>query len=158
MVEFVGAETPAQFSITARPNFVRGKPGLRLAMFVLLPWSIVMGMIFLTLGVWPVTLFLALPVTGILWAFLHLERHAGDYERLVLDADRLILESHTLEEDRRLEFNSHWVQVALHPAAGGNRLTVRSHGKEFPFGLLLSDEERATVSREVNQRLARIRR
>lgn len=159
MVEFVRASTPAQFSVTARPNFVQGSPGLWLAMVVLLPWSIVMGTLFLTLGVWPVTLFLLLPVSGLVWAFLHLERHAGDFERLVLDNDRLIVDSHTPEEDQHFEFNSYWVQIALRPTAvgGGKTLTLRSHGKEFAFGRLLSDEERTAVSRELNQRLARIR-
>lgn len=160
MVEFVRAGTPAQFSVTARPNFVLGSPGLRLAMIVLLPWSVAMGTLFLMMGVWPVTLFLLLPVSGLVWAFRHLERHAGDYERLVLDNDRLILDSHTPEQDQHHEFNSYWVQIALLPTAvgGGTTLTLRSHGKEFAFGRLLSDEERAVVNRELSQRLARIRR
>jgi uncharacterized membrane protein len=159
MVEFVRAGPPAQFSVTARPNFVLGSPGLRLAMLVLLPWSIVMGTIFLTMGVWPVTLFLLLPISGLVLAFQHLERHAGDFERLVLDNDRLILDSHTPDQDEHLEFNSYWVQIALLPTAvgGGTTLTLRSHGKEVAFGHLLSDEERAAVSRELSQRLARIR-
>lgn len=159
MVEFVRAGDPAQFSVTARPNFVLGSPGLRLAMIILLPWSVAMGTIFLMMGVWPVTLFLLLPIGGLVWAFRQLERHADDFERLVLDNDRLILDSHTPEEERHLEFNSYWVQIALQPTAvgGGTTLTLRSHGKEFAFGRLLSDEERAAVSRELSLRLARIR-
>lgn len=159
MVECARADDAAQFCVTARPNYVLGSPGLRLAMIVLLPWSVAMGTIFMMLGVWPVTLFLLLPISGLIWAFQHLERHAGDFERLILDNDRLILDSHTPEQDQHLEFNSYWVQVALLPTAvgGGTTLTLRSHGKEFAFGRLLSDEERAAVSRELRQRLARIR-
>lgn len=159
MVEFVRASDPAHFCVTARPNFVAGSPGLRLAMAVLLPWWGIVGAIFIQLGAWPVILFMLLPVAGLGWAFHEIERHAGDFERLTLDEDRLILDSHTPDQDQHLEFNSYWVQVDLQPAAvgGGTLLTLRSHGKAVPFGRLLSDEERATLSHELSQRLAHIR-
>lgn len=159
MVECVRAEDPAHFCVTARPNFVAGSPGLRLAMVILLPWWGGVGAVFVKLGAWPVTLFMLLPLLGLAWAFHQVERHAGDFERLTLDDDRLILDSHTPDQDQHLEFNSHWVQVALQPAAvgGGTMLTLRSHGKEVAFGRLLSDEERATVSRELSRRLAQIK-
>lgn len=117
-----------------------------------------MGAIFLSMGVWPVTLFLLLPVSGLILAYRELERHAGDFERLTLDRDRLVLESHSPDADRRMEFNSQWVQVILRAdAAGGTLLALRSHGREFAFGYLLSDEERATLGHELKLRLARIR-
>lgn len=159
MVEFVRADSAANFCVTARPNSVLGSPGLRLAMIILLPWSAAMGTVFIVLGAWPVTLFLLLPIFGLTWAFQHLQRHAGDFERLTLENDRLILDCHTPDQDQHFEFNSHWVQVALQPSAvgGGHTLTLRSHGKEVAFGHLMSDEERALVGRELKLRLARIR-
>lgn len=159
MMECARAESPAhRFCVTARPESVRGHPGLQLAMVVLLPCSGGVGLAFLLLGIWPVTLFLFLPVLGLAWSFQQLERHAGDFERLSLDEERLILEIHGPDEDRRLEFNSRWVQVVLHQAAagGGNLLVLRSHGREVAFGHFLSDEERAALSRELKRRLARI--
>lgn len=159
MMEYVRAANPAHFCVTARPNSVLGHLGLRLAMIVLLPWWGGIGLVFVMLGAWPVTLFMLLPLLGLGWASYHIERHAGDYERLTLAEDRLILDSHSPESDQHLEFNSYWVQVALEPAAagGGRLLTLRSRGKEVAFGRLLSDEERAAVGRELTQRLARIR-
>lgn len=159
MVEFVRAGDPAHFSVTARPNFVAGSAGLRVAMVILLPWWGGIGAVFVKLGAWPVTFFMLLPLLGLAWAFHEVERHAGDFERITLDEDRLILDSHTPDEDRHLEFNSQWVQVALQPAAigGGKIITLRSHGKEVAFGRLLSDDERAAIGRELNLRLAKIK-
>lgn len=158
-MECAQAGDPAHFCVTARPNSVLRNPGLRLMMVILLPWWGGIGLAFVMLGAWPVTLFMILPVIGLGWATHHIERHAGDFERLVLDHDRLIVDSHTPEDDQHLEFNSHWVQIALQPGplGSGCMLTLRSQGKEVAFGRLLSDEERALVSRELSQRLARIR-
>lgn len=157
MMEYARAGDPANFCVTARPDPVLGRPALRLALLILLPWAGVTGSVFLFLGVWPVAVFLAVPVCCLAWTCRHLERHAGDYERLRLEGDRLILETHTPEDDRRLEFNSYWVQVALQPAADGRLLTVRSHGREVVFGHLLSETERQAVGSELMRRLARVR-
>lgn len=159
MMEYARAGDPAQFCITARPDSVTGGPGWRLAMFILLPGSGLIGAFFLAQGIWPVALTLSLPVLGLIRACRELERHAGDFERLTLEADRLLLDCHSPAGDTHLEFNSHWVQVALRRSAvgGGMTLTLRSHGREAIFGRLLSDEERAAVGRELKRRLARIR-
>lgn len=160
MVEFIGVADPVSpFSVTARPNSVSGRPGLLISMAVLVPSCSITGLAFLFIGAWPVTLFMGLHILALLAAFAYVERHASDFERLTLANDRLILDSHTPEEDRHLEFNGHWVQVDLQAASvgGGNRLCLRSHGKEEPFGSLMSDDERLAVSRELRQRLARLR-
>lgn len=158
MMECARAGDPAQFCVTVRPDSPAGRPGLRLAMFVLLPGSGLVGAFFLSQGIWPVVLVMGLPISGLLWSFRQLERQAGDYERLTLAEDRLILESHSTEGDRRLEFNSRWVQVELQPdpAGRGSILNLRSHGKAVAFGRLLSEEERARLGRELRLQLARI--
>lgn len=141
MMECAGAGNPAQFRVTARPNSAVGNPGLGVAMIVLLPSCTVVGLGLLMLGAWPAALFMALPLLGLAWAFRRIQQHAGDFERLTLDDDRLIVDSHSADGDQHLEFNSHWVQVALRRSAvgGGMTLTLRSHGREAIFGRLLSD-------------------
>lgn len=160
MVEFVGVADPVSpFSVTARPNSVTGRPGLLISMAVLVPSCSITGLAFLFIGAWPVTLFMGLHILALLAAFAYVERHTSDFERLTLANDRLILDTHTPDEDSHLEFNGHWVQVDLQAASvgGGNRLCLRSHGKEVPFGRLMSDDERLAVSRELRRRLARLR-
>ncbi|RTL56061.1 MAG: DUF2244 domain-containing protein [Rhodocyclaceae bacterium] len=162
MVEIVRADdNPAclHFCVTARPNSVSGHSGWLIAMAILIPSCTIAGIIFFTIGAWPVSLFMGLPIVGLSAAFYSVERHAGDFERITLDGDRLILDRHTLGWDQHLEFNSYWVQVALHPTAvgGGNMLALVSHGKEVAFGQLMSDEERETLGRELKRWLAKTR-
>lgn len=160
MVEFLGVADPvAPFSVTARPDSVSSHPGLMISMGVLVPLCSITGFVFLSMGAWPVTLSIGLHILALLAAFLHLERHAQDFERLTLSDNTLVLDSHTPDEDRHLEFNGFWVQVDLQtsPANGGNSLCLRSHGKEVPFGRLMSNEERLAVSRELCRRLAHLR-
>lgn len=159
MVEFVGAADPVSpFSVTARPNSVVGKPGLLISMAILVPACSVTGLAFLLIGAWPVTIFMGLHILAVVMAFVYVERHTSDFERLTLANDRLILDSHTLDGDQHFEFNGYWVQVDLQTSAvGRNSLCLRSQGKEVPFGRLMSDGERLTVSRELGRRLARLR-
>ena len=160
MLELVGvADQPSPFSATARPNSVAGRPGLLITMAILVPACSLAGLGFLVIGAWPVTLFMALPILGLLLAFRHVEQHSGDFERLALVDDRLILDTHTPDGDQHIEFNGLWVQLCLQTTAagGGSTLRLRSHGEEVPFGRLLSDDERLAVSRELGRRLARLR-
>lgn len=160
MVEFVGvADAISPFSVTARPNSVAGRPGLLISMLILVPACSIAGLAFLFIGAWPVTVCMALHIGALLAAFGYVERHTSDFERLTLADDRLILDTHTPDKDQHLEFNGFWVQVDLHPASagGGNSLCLRSHGKEVPFGRLMSDDERLAVSQEFCRRLARLR-
>ena len=159
MVEFVGAADPVSpFSVTARPNSVVGKPGLLISMAILVPACSIAGLAFMVIGAWPVTVFMGLHILAVVVAFVYVERHTSDFERLTLADDRLILDTHTLDGDQHLEFNGYWVQVDLQTSAvGSNSLCLRSQGKEIPFGRLMSDGERLAVSRELGRRLARLR-
>lgn len=161
MMECAGTEASGGFRVTARPNsaadWATERPGLGIALSILLPSCAIASAGFLALGAWPVALFMGLPLLGLAGAFGQLRRHAGDFERLVLSRDRLVLDRHTPGGDEHLEFNSQWVQVDLRRRGGGSVLTLRCHGKETVFGHLLSDEERRTLSRELKRRLALLR-
>jgi hypothetical protein len=39
--------------------------------------------------------------------------------------------------------------------ASASSLLLRAHGREIPFGALLTDEERAAIGEELRRRLAR---
>ncbi|MFC5300753.1 DUF2244 domain-containing protein [Azospira restricta] len=159
MMECLQHGSPLPFRVTARPGPGVRWPGLRVALAVLLPWFAAAGTFFALHGAWPIVAWMAAALAGLVAAFLHLKRHAGDFERLTLDADRLVVDSHAPGDDRHTEFNSHWVSAALRrvDAAGTRRLVLRAEGKEVAFGRLLSDAELAIVGRELGRRLARLR-
>lgn len=145
------------FQVTARPNSFAAAAGLPIAMALLMPCCLVAGAAFVSLGAWPVALFMALPLLGLAAAFHCLWRHAGDFEQLTLRGDRLIVDRHSASGDEHLELNSQWVQVVLRPVGFGCRLVLRCHGKELPFGPMLTDDERKRLAAELKRRLALLR-
>ncbi len=158
MVECLQLGSPLPFRVTARPTPGVREPGLGTAVLVLAPWFAVAGTFFLLHGAWPITAFMAASLAGLVAAFLHVRRHAGDFEQLTLDADRLVVDSHAPGDDRHTEFNSQWVSVAVQTggAVGAPRLVLRGQGREIVFGRLLSAAEVGCVGRELSRRLARL--
>jgi uncharacterized membrane protein len=158
MMEYASTDAAGIFRVTARPNSAVSRPGLRVAFSILLPCCVAAATVFFALGAWPVALFMALPPLGLACAFGCIWRHAGDFERITLSRDRLTVDRHTPNGDEHVEFNSQWVQVALRGMGLSSRLILRCHGKEEVCGLLLSDDERRLVARELKCRLAQMRR
>jgi uncharacterized membrane protein len=70
------------------------------------------------------------------------EAHDGDYERFVVTGDLVIVESSRRGTVARLTFNREWARLVCVVQGRRCRLAVRSHGKEFPFGRLMSDADR----------------
>jgi len=157
MVECVHTESLLPFRVTARPAPLTSRPGARVAFALLAPWFGLAGGFFALLGAWPVAAFMAASLAGLLAAFHHLRRHADDFERITLDREHLVVDTHAPGDNRHAEFNSQWVSVAIAPAGhgGAQRLLLRAQGREFAFGRLLTADELADVGRELNRRLSR---
>jgi uncharacterized membrane protein len=140
------------YCVTIRPNRALRADGRCAALAVLIPTCSLVSMVCLLAGAWPVVPFFVLAMIGLGCAFQRLRRHAGDFERLTLREGRLLLEQHVPDRDRRFEFNSAWVQVL--EDAPRNTLLIRAHGREIPFGTLLTEEEREAIGAELRRRLA----
>lgn len=100
-----------------------------------------------------------LPFSGLELAFLYgvlllLGRQHGDYERISLQGDRLILESVDSRRARRLEFNRCWTRVVLgrDPVSGHRRVALKSHGREVEIGRFMNDNERLALAGELRRR------
>jgi uncharacterized membrane protein len=159
MVDIVGTAPAAPLRITVRPNSItRGRDGLR-ALIAVAAVSIPVAGWFALAGAWPVTLFALVAPLGVALALRHLRRQAGDVERITLARETLTVDRHEQGDVRHLEFNGCWVTLVAHRAASGgcDYLALRSHGHEFPLGRNLTDDERATVGRTLQARLARLR-
>jgi uncharacterized membrane protein len=89
------------------------------------------------------------------WAFRCIGRHASDYESIVIDGERVVIERQEQGQTSRFEFNRYWAQVRCVPAHPGQRtsLVVRSHGKEVVFGRHLPEEKILEVAERVKQQL-----
>jgi uncharacterized membrane protein len=153
MVDVARKTGTDDYCVTIRPNWALRADGRCAALAVLVPACSLVCVVCLLAGAWPVVPFFLLAMLGLGCAFQRLRRHAGDFERLTLREGRLMLEQHVPDRERRFEFNSAWVQVL--DDASASALLLRAHGREIPFGALLTDEERAAIGEELRRRLAR---
>lgn len=159
MVDIVSTANAAPMCITVRPNSVLHRSDGIWALAVATPVVLVVAVAFALLGAWPVAVCMVLSLIGLGVAVYLVERHTTDFERIVVDADRLTVDSHDPAGDHHFEFNGYWVQIVQRPAEDGGcaYLALRSHGRELVVGQGLTDDERASVSLALRARLARLR-
>lgn len=159
MVDIVSTANATPMCITVRPNSVLhgGEGALTLA--IVTPIGVIIAAGFALLGAWPVAPFVLLAVAGLGLAVYLVHRHIGDFERIVVDADRLTVDRHDPAGDQHFEFNAYWVQVVQRATLDGGcaYLALRSHGREVSLGHHLTEDERASVSRVLRARLAALR-
>jgi len=158
MVDVVNTTTVKPLRITVRPNSAVNGRWRAFVLLLLIPVFGAVGLGFTLLGAWPVLPGLLLVMLALVWALRHIERHAGDFERITVGNDLLTVDRHAPKQDEHLEFNARWVQVVSHDIAPGETryLALRSHGREHPVGLALSDHERAAVNHALRVRLRRL--
>jgi uncharacterized membrane protein len=101
----------------------------------------------LVLGAWLILPFAGLEMAVLYWALRHIDRHAGDYERVVVRGSSIQVEVANGAEIKTCEFNRHWVQVICAP--DGSRLALRSHGKEIEIGRHLRAENRSAMAQDL---------
>lgn len=103
-------------------------------------------------GAWPVLVFVLIEVGGIVTAVLVWARHAGDYERIVFERDRLIVEVFERGHLDRHEFDPHWSRLVT-TTGGTLRLAVRCHNREVEVGRHLDEARRSGLAAELGKNL-----
>lgn len=104
-------------------------------------------------GAWPVLPYAVLEVAVLAGAFAWCERHAGDWERLVVAGDRVVVERGVAGNVSRREFNRYWLRVEVdrHGLRRSPRLFLRGGGASWEFGHALAEAERLAVMRELRK-------
>ncbi len=114
---------------------------------------------FLSVGAWPVVVFLALSALLTYGAFRLNYRSGRLYELVDLTADSLTL-TRVPPSGRAtsVRFNPYWVRFDLARAPDGrHQLSLSSHGRSLTFGAFLSDEEKRDFADAFARELARCR-
>jgi uncharacterized membrane protein len=145
------AEDLATYSFTARRNNSISPAGWRRVFAFISAITLGIAAAFAALGAWLIMPFAGIELALLYWAFRHLENHAGDYERVTIEGDRVIVEVVDRNSQQRYVFNRYWVQVLLY--GGERRLTLRSRGIEVEIGRYLTHEDRALAARTLKQKL-----
>lgn len=150
-----GAAQPGVIALPFRavltPHRSLSPRGFLILMSVLATVSFATGLLFASIGAWPVLGFFGLDV-GIIYLAFRLNYRAGRlYETVeVLPQTLTINRVHPSGKSEAFEFQSYWARVLLtHAPDGHTVLKVGSHGRAVAFGDFLTDDERSSLAGEL---------
>jgi uncharacterized membrane protein len=104
----------------------------------------------LILGAWPILPFAGIEMIGLYAAFRHIDRHAGDYERITIKGTSIEIEVKDGTRLSRIELERYWARVLYE--SGGN-VVLRSRGHEVELGRHLPRRQLAELARELRRAL-----
>lgn len=113
--------------------------------------SVLVAAIFAAAGAWLIIPFAGLEIVALGIAARWSLRRAGDFERLALDGDRILVEIREQGLSQQFEFNRCWARLVTGDAG---TVALRSHGREIVVGRFCGEESRQVLVRELRSRLA----
>lgn len=137
------------FDATLRPNRSLSPFGFRILMLIAGSSMLVLGVLFLVVGAWPVFGFGGLEFLLLYGAFRLNYRAGRAYERVRLTEDRLEVQRFDPRgEIGNWRFEPTWLQVSIDdPPRHDSRIMLRSHGRSLEIGAFLSPDERYDFAR-----------
>lgn len=105
------------------------------------------------MGAWWVVPFAGLEMTVLGLAFIAYGRRVGDFERIVLNDDRLLVEVCERARVSRYEFVPAWARVEMRRFGMRSEVIVRSHDRQVTVGRYLDEGGREKLARELAVRL-----
>jgi uncharacterized membrane protein len=123
---------------------------LRLVFGSLAVFSMLVAAGFAAAGAWLIIPFAGLEIVALGIAARWSLKRAGDFERLALDGDRILVEIREQGLSRQFEFNRCWARLVTGDAG---TVALRSHGREVAIGRFCGEESRQALARELRSRL-----
>ncbi|MBI3453345.1 MAG: DUF2244 domain-containing protein [Rhodospirillales bacterium] len=151
---------PPVLDLVLRPHRSLSPAGFWIVMGILAVWSFAGGIVFWSIGAWPVIGFAGLDFALVYWAFRASYASARLYERLRLSEDELVVERvHPSGDGETFVFQPYWLRVEIdarpeHPS----RLILASHGRTLTVGAFLPPSERTALAATLRDALGRLRR
>jgi uncharacterized membrane protein len=148
------------FATVLRPNRSLNARGFRWVIGALGTLSAAVGLVFLSLGAWPVLGFLGLDVLAVYHA-LRLSNRAGRAaEEISVSRDRLTVRK--VAPDGRasvISMNPYWARLEVHraPPFGIMAMAIASHGRSLPIATFIGPGERETLAEALTAALAEVR-
>lgn len=151
--------TAIYFDAWLRPHRSLTRRGLALVLALAAIPSFGLGIVFLSLGAWPVTGFLGLDVVLLYFAFRLNNLAAREAERVRLSATELTVDRHAVDgRQEHWSFQPNWLRVVLDdPPKPESRLMLSTHGRSLAIGQFLPPAERREVADALQDALRRWR-
>ena len=142
-----------EFSLLLKRNCSISPAGLCVAYGLIAFVTLGIAGAFAALGAWMILPFAGLEIACLGIAFVLNGRHAADYERIQLDAGRLLVEVSESDSIRRHEFNPVRARVKLQETGREKRIVLEASGRSLEIGRHLHEEARLDLAGELNRRL-----
>jgi uncharacterized membrane protein len=152
---------PKIFSAVITPHRSLGPKGFLIFMLCLGCLSFIAGVIFVSLGAWPVFGFFGLDVLLVYLAFRANYRTARAYEEVTVTASELTVRKVNHRGlVRQWTLNPLWVRLEriVHEEFGIERLFLVSHGRRLVIAGFLNPAEKASFARALISALSEARR
>jgi uncharacterized membrane protein len=152
---------PKIFSAIITPHRSLGPRGFLIVMLCLGGLSFISGVVFVSLGAWPVFGFFGLDVLLVYFAFRANYRTARAYEEVTVTASELTVRKINHRGGvRQWTLNPLWVRLEriVHEEFGVERLFLVSHGRRLTIAGSLSPAEKASFARALASALGEAKR
>jgi uncharacterized membrane protein len=134
------------FRAVLTPNQSLSPKGFAILMGLVAGISFSAGILFVTLGAWPVFGFFGLDVAFLYWAFKRNYSDATRRELIEVTKHEIVLTRYIPKHAKRqYRFNKRWVRLELAEDSARElvgALTLYSHGKAIEIGAFLGPDER----------------
>jgi uncharacterized membrane protein len=143
------------FRAVLTPHRSLSPSGFLILMATIVVVSFAVGVAFVSMGAWPIAGFFGLDVLLIYYAFRANYRSGRAYETVEITPETItITRVDPAGRSESFDFNTYWARCQLREEVSGRtRLSIVSHGKAFPFGVFLSDDDRRTLAEAIEAEL-----
>lgn len=141
---------PPFFSVLLTPHRSLGRSGFMVVMGLITLISFISGVVFWSVGAWPVAGFLGLDVLAIYIAFRLNYRSGRAFEEVHVSRSELTIKRVSpTGQEQVFTFNPYWARLSVErlPDEGVVRLSITSHGDELELGSFLNPVDRETFSK-----------
>lgn len=143
-----GLPGPPAFSVVLRPNRSLARRGFFVLMTLMAVVSFSAGVVFVSIGAWPVMGFFGLDVLLIYLAFRLNYRSGCRHEMIeIMDGRGRVAQIDHNGSRHIWRFEPYWVRVVVEgELATGMRLQLTSHGRHLTVGHFLAHEEKVRLA------------
>jgi uncharacterized membrane protein len=152
-------DRPALLDLVLRPHRSLSPAGFWAIMAGVAGFSFVAGIVFWSMGAWPVAGFLGADVVLVYIAFKASYAGGRAYEHVRLSPESLTVERMSAAgRHEAFTLQPHWLRVELSKdPSRPDSLRLSSHGRSLAIGAFLSPDERAELAQVLDAALGRLR-
>jgi uncharacterized membrane protein len=154
----IGASGAGQvfFDAVLRPHRSLGPRGFIIVMALLATISFISGVVFVSIGAWPVFGFFGLDVALVYIAFRASYAQARAFETVTLTEEALLIRRVSAQgREQSFSLEPYWLRIEIdEPAEHGAPLTLTSKGQTLSLGSFLTPEERSDLARALRTAIA----